>query len=266
MDTGRTPKRFNDSVAVVTGAARGIGRAVAERLAQEGAAVFLVDVLPEGEQAAAELRAAGLEAHFLRADVSDRTQVDEVVAAVVDRAGGISVLVNNAGLIRAVPFFEATERDMDEVLAVNVRGVFSFTQAVARVMVDAGTGGAIVNMSSIAAVHGARGTVPYSASKGAVSAMTRALAVALAEHGIRVNAVGPGSIETEAATQARGQDSTISSAVLSRTPLGRLGTGEEVAAAVAFLASEDAAYFTGQVLFPDGGRLALGYTVELDSD
>jgi glucose 1-dehydrogenase len=259
------PMRFVGKVAVVTGAARGIGRGVAERLAREGAAVVLVDVVDEGEAVASELRAQGLDVRFLRADVSVRAQIDHVVERVVHDLGTIDVLVNNAGIIRTASFFATTEQDFDEVFAINLRGMFSFTQAVAKVMLAAGTAGSIVNMSSITAVHGAEEIVAYSASKGAVSAMTRSTAMALAAHGIRVNAVGPGSIATEAAVQIHDRDPSAARRILSRTPLGRMGTPEDVGATVAFLASDDASYFTGQVLYPEGGRMSLGYVVDPDA-
>jgi NAD(P)-dependent dehydrogenase (short-subunit alcohol dehydrogenase family) len=254
--------RFQDRVAMVTGAARGLGLAAGERLAAEGARVVLVDLPAElGGDTEKRLRAAGVELTYLQADVTDRAQVDAVVDRVVRDFGRIDVLVNNAAIFKPTPFFEATENDLVDVLSVNVRGTFSVTQAVAERMVRAGNGGAIVNMSSIMAAHGAPNLVAYSASKGAISAMTRSMAVALAEHGIRVNAVAPGMIVTEFTKDLGESDPDLVRLVLSRTPLGRLGEPGEVASVVAFMASDDAAYFTGQVVYPDGGRLALSYTV-----
>lgn len=258
--------RFKNKVAIVTGAARGIGRGAAERLAQEGAKVVLVDLLEEGEQTAQEMRDSGHAAHFMKVDVVDRAQIDRAVARVVADHGPINVLVNNAGLVRATDFFDTTEKEVDELFTVNARGMFSFTQSVARTMVDAGTAGAIVNMSSITAAQGAPNLVAYSGTKGAVSAMTRSLAIALSEFGIRVNAVAPGTIATETAKEIHRRNPAFAQQILGRTPLRRMGTPEDVAATVAFLASEDASYFTGQVLFPEGGRLALSYTVEVDED
>lgn len=258
--------RFQNKVVIVTGAARGIGRAVAERLGREGASVVLVDLLDEGERTAAELREAGLDARFMQADVVDRAQIDDVVARVVGEVGPIDILVNNAGVVQAKSFFETTEQDVDDLFKVNTRGMFSVTQSVARSMIDTGRRGAIVNMSSITAVQGAPNLVAYSATKGAISAMTRSLAVLLSDYGIRVNAVGPGTIATEVAKDIHRREPAFAQQILRRTPLRRMGTPEEVAATVAFLASEDASYFTGQVLFPEGGRLALAYTVEVDDE
>jgi glucose 1-dehydrogenase len=227
--------RLGGKTAVITGAARGIGRGIAERLAREGASVVLVDLMDEGESVASEMRERGLEARFLRVDVASRAEVDRVVEQVVRDLGSIDVLVNNAGVIGTGSFFGTTEHDFDEVMAINVRGMFSFTQAVAKVMVAAGTAGSIVNISSITAMQGGSDITAYSASKGAISAMTRSVAIALSAHGIRVNAVGPGSIATDLATQIHSRDPEASKRILSSTPLGRMGTPEDVAATVAFL-------------------------------
>jgi NAD(P)-dependent dehydrogenase (short-subunit alcohol dehydrogenase family) len=263
--TGVMGKRFEGRVAIVTGAARGIGLAVAERLGREGARVVLLDMLADlGHETEKRLRDEGLDATFVPVDITDRTQIDETADRAVREFGSIDVLVNNAALVKETPLFEATEREFTDILAVNVTGMFSVTQAVAERMVQAGRGGSIVNMSSITAVHGAPNLLAYSASKGAISAMTRSMAIALAQHDIRVNAVAPGAIATENFVKFYDNDAVMRRNILSRTPLRRLGEPAEAAATVAFLASDDAGYITGQVVYPDGGRLALGYTVPVD--
>jgi NAD(P)-dependent dehydrogenase (short-subunit alcohol dehydrogenase family) len=260
-------RRFDNKSAVVTGGSRGIGAAVAERLAAEGARVLIIDLLQApGADAEARLRAQGHDVRFMRGDVTDPADVERLVKRAAQDFGKIDVLVNNAAVFRPAALFEATREDLQAVLAVNVGGTLFVAQAVARAMVAAGRGGAIVNMSSITAAQGSPGMVAYSGSKAAIEAMTRSMAVALAEFGIRVNAVAPGMIETENTAVLNAQDPATHRQILSRTPLRRLGTSGEVAAAVAFLASDDASYFTGQVIYPDGGRLALSYTVPVTNE
>jgi len=169
--------------------------------------------------------------------------------------------VSNAGVVHAADFLDLEEADFDRVLAVNLKGMFLAGQAAARQMVKQGGGGAIVNMSSVNAVLAIPNQVPYVVSKGGVNQLTRVMAVALAPHGIRVNAIGPGTILTELARTAVLGNKEAERKILSRTPLGRMGEPEEVASVAAFLASDDASYLTGQVIYPDGGRMALNYTM-----
>lgn len=250
--------RFSGQSVIVTGAARGIGRACAAAFIAEGARVALLDVDEAGGAAAAA--ALGANAAFYPCDVGDGAAVRACVAAVAAAQDGIDVLVNNAAIIHAADFLDLEEADFDRVLRVNLRGAFLMGQAVARRMVADGRRGAVVNMSSVNAVMAIPNQTPYNVSKGGLNQLTRVMALSLAPHGIRVNGVGPGSIMTDMLATVM-TDAAARDKILSRTPLGRAGEPEEVARVVLFLASADAAYLTGQTLYPDGGRLALNYTV-----
>jgi glucose 1-dehydrogenase len=253
----------------VTGAARGIGRACAERLAREGAKLVLADVEDKvGQAFAAELQKSGTDAMYVSCDVSDKLDVHNLIAAVLGAHNAIDVLVNNAGVIDTADFLDLDLAEFDRVLGINMRGAFLVAQSCAREMVKqvaAGAKpGAIVNMSSVNAHFGLHDHVAYSMSKGAIGQMTKAAAISLAKHGIRVNAIGPGSISTDM-LKAVATDPAAKKKVLSRTPLGRIGEPSEVAAIAAFLASDDASYITGQTIFPDGGRMFLNYTVPVSA-
>jgi NAD(P)-dependent dehydrogenase (short-subunit alcohol dehydrogenase family) len=252
--------RLAGKVAVVTGAAQGIGRAVAERLLAEGAQVVVSDINVERlAKTAAEIGPAdAVFAHV--ADVSSKTAVDGLVDAAVARFGGIDVMVNNAGIAPVVDFLDVTEELLDRVLSVNLKGAFYGTQAAARRMIAQGRGGAIVNMSSINSGLANPNVAPYAISKGGMNQVTSTAAVAFAPHGIRVVGVGPGTIMTEMVAGAF-VASAGNHAILSRTPLGRYGEPSEVAAVVAFLASDDASYMTGETVYVDGGRRVLNYVV-----
>ncbi len=254
------PQRLKGRHAIVTGAARGIGFAIAERFAAEGAQVTLVDLIEDaGRAAAARLPNAS----FVAADVSNGKDVRRVVSGALARGAPIDILVNNAGILHACEFLELEEADFDRVLQVNLKSMFLLGQAVAKSMVAGGVKGAIVNMSSVNAVLAIANQVPYTISKGAVNQLTRVMAIALAPHGIRVNAIGPGTIATEM-TKGLKSDEVARKRILSRTPLGRIGQPHEIAAVAAFLASDDASYLTGQTIYPDGGRLGLNYTMPVD--
>jgi hypothetical protein len=174
--------------------------------------------------------------------------------------GVIDILVNNAGILKPGDILTTTLEDFDAVLAVNVRAVFVIGQAVAQALVAAGKPGAIINMSSVNAVLAIPGQLPYVTSKGAINQLTKTMALGLAEHGIRVNAIGPGTIATEI-LKGVFKDEAAKRGVLARTPLKRIGEPREIGRVAVFLASEDASYMTGQTIYPDGGRLALNYTV-----
>jgi NAD(P)-dependent dehydrogenase (short-subunit alcohol dehydrogenase family) len=254
-------------VAIVTGAAQGIGRACAERLAKEGAKVVLTDInAGNGQRAAQEIAAAGGAVQFAACDVAKEADVQAAVAAALKAHGRIDVVVNNAGILDDAPFLELPVSEFDRILGVNLRGAFLMGQAAARQMVRQGTpggsaqAGAIVNMSSINERFALPDHVAYSISKGGISQLTKAMAIALAPHGIRVNAVGPGTIETPL-LEGVIKDKAFREKVLSRTPIGRFGQPREIAAIVAWLASEEASYVTGTTIFADGGRLPLNYVV-----
>jgi NAD(P)-dependent dehydrogenase (short-subunit alcohol dehydrogenase family) len=256
--------KLQDRVALVTGGANGIGAACARRFVAEGAQVVLVDRdEAAGTALAAELGAA---AHFVGGDVTASGFAARCVEQARERYGRLDVLLNNAGITHACGFLELDEADFDRVLAINLKSYFLFGQAAARAMVAQGGGGAIVNMSSVNAILALPDQVPYVVSKGAVNQLTRVMAMGLAPHGIRVNAIGPGTIATELARRAVMGSPEARHKLLSRTPMGRLGEPDEVARVAVFLASEDASYMTGQTVYPDGGRLALNYTVAVPGD
>jgi glucose 1-dehydrogenase len=252
--------RFADQVVIVTGGAQGIGRACVEAFAAEGAAVVIADLDAEGGAEAAEaITAQGGRATFIQTDVGDADQAQRLVDQTLQAYGRLDVLINNAGIIKTAEFLEISEADFDAVLRVNLKGVFLVGQAAARAMVRQGRG-AIVNMSSANAVVAIANQVPYVTSKGAVNQLTKVMALALADQGVRVNAIGPGSILTDLLKVVM-SDEAARRRILSRTPMGRCGEPAEVAKVALFLASDDASYLTGQCIYPDGGRLALNYTV-----
>ncbi len=249
---------FHGKVAIVTGGAQGIGRAGAERLAQAGANVSIWDVDAAQGQALAD--ALGEQGQFVACDVSRQDAVQAALRATLGRFGRVDQLVNNAGVVRTGDFLDITEADWDLVMNVNLKGAFLVGQAVARVMATQGSG-AIVHMSSVNAVLAIPSIASYNVSKGGIAQLTRAMALALIDHGIRVNAVGPGTIGTELAQRAVMADEAARARLMSRTPMRRLGEPAEVADAVAYLLSDAASYITGETLYVDGGRLALNYTV-----
>jgi 3-oxoacyl-[acyl-carrier protein] reductase len=236
--------------ALVTGAARGIGRTIAERLADEGADVALCDLQADWlEDAARSVEQKGRRALRLAADVSNSEGADKTVAAVIAGLGRIDILVNNAGITKDGLLVRMSDEQWDQVIAVNLRGTFLFTRAVARPMMKQRSG-AIVNIASIIGLIGNAGQCNYAASKAGVIALTKSAAKELASRGIRVNAVAPGFIESKM-TEVLSED--VKGKMLEAIPMGRFGTAGDVAGAVVFLAGGASAYITGQVLSVNGG-------------
>ena len=255
--SGTVSARFPDlegKSAIVTGTSRGIGLAVAEFLGRQGMKVTMASRSAEAGEAIVEgLRAAGLECQWVTADLSQLSEAERVFGAAVERYGAVDVLVNNAASKASKPFLDLTPEAYASSFEDNVRMVYGLSRLAARHMVDRGQGGAIVNISSVGGARAHEGTAGYDASKGAIDALTRVTAVELARHGIRVNAVAPGF--TPGADFIRRRADLVRDK-LPLIPLHRAGTGDDVAAAVAFLASDAAAYITGQVLYVDGGLMA----------
>lgn len=255
----------DNKVAIVTGGAQGIGYAVAERLLRDGARVVVADINDKVGISAAEVLSEYGSVDYVHCDVGDRLDVNNLVASTLEEFGDIDILVNNAGIIQDADFLELSEEDFDRVLTVNLKGAFLTSQAVGRHMVEkvkqGAVAGTIVNISSVDAIFAVADQVAYSVSKGGLNQLTKVSALALAEYGIRVNAVGPGSIMTPMLSTLN-DDPAAKNRILSRTPLGRVGDPDEMAAIVSFLASNDASYITGQTLYADGGRLGLNFMVE----
>lgn len=241
--------------ALITGAAQGLGLAIAERFVKEGATVFLVDIKQDAVSAAA----SRLGGHSFVADLSTTAAIGSIVESALKSMGGIDILVNNAGVTHAADLFSLTEADFDRAMGINLKSALFLTQAVGRHMAERRSG-TIINMSSVNAVLAIPTQIPYAISKGALRQLTNVTALALAPFGVRVNAIGPGTIITALARSIM-TDKAMEERMLSRTPLGRFGDPAEVAGIAVFLASEDASYLTGQTIYPDGGRLGLNYTV-----
>jgi L-rhamnose 1-dehydrogenase len=245
--------RLKDKVAIVTGAARGIGCAIAVRLAAEGARVAVVDVLEaEAEGTARAIRAAGGDAVAVAVDVSDSSQVQPMVDRVAAHWGGIDVLVNDAGICPFEDFLDLTETLWDRVMDVNLKGYFLVSQAVARTMVSAGRGGRIIAVSSISSEFGGSQQAHYCASKAGINLLVKSMAIALGPHGITCNAVLPGTVETDINRHALA-DPAVRGYWSQRAPLGRIGQPEDITGPVLFFASDDSAWCTGAMLVVDGG-------------
>ena len=244
-------------IALVTGGAQGIGYACAEALAADGARLVLADINVDGVKAAAEKLGNGTVA--ITCDVADPDQILAIFDQIEAEVGTVEVLVNNAGIAIAGDFLETTYEDFKKVIDINLLGSFVALQRAAKGMVAAGTGGAIVNMSSVNALLAIPSIASYCASKGGVMQLTKASSLALAPHNIRVNAVGPGSIDTEMLAGVNSNPAAMEM-VMSRTPLKKIGEPKDIADAVAFLASQKAKYITGETIYVDGGRLGMNYT------
>ncbi|MEO0328351.1 MAG: SDR family oxidoreductase [Pseudomonadota bacterium] len=247
----------NKPLALVTGAAQGIGYACAEALAQDGARIVLVDINAEGvNQAAQKL---GKEHIAIPCDMGDVDEINVLLDKVEEEYGPVEILVNNAGIAMPGDFLTYNLSDFDRVMDINLRGVFVATQRVAKSMVEHKIEGSIINMSSINAQVAIPAIPAYCASKGGIMQLTKVAALALAKHNIRVNAVGPGSIDTEMMAGVNANPDAMKM-VMSRTPLQRVGNPSEIANVVAFLASKKASYVTGETIYVDGGRLGMNYT------
>ena len=244
-------------LALVTGAAQGIGYACAEALAGDGARLILADINAEGVREAADNLGRGAVA--MTCDMADSGQILSLFDAIEAGHGPVETLVNNAGIALPGDFLSYDLADFERVIKVNLSGAFAALQRAAKAMVDNGIEGAIVNMSSINAQVAIPSVPAYCASKGGIMQLTKAAALALAPHNIRVNAVGPGAIDTEMMAGINADPGAMGT-ILSRTPLKRVGTPREIGEVVAFLASGKASYITGETIYVDGGRLGLNYT------
>ena len=240
-------------VALVTGAAQGIGKACAEALAEDGYHVVLADVQESVKDAAAALGGTGL-----ICDMADPAAITAMFDHIEGEIGPVAALVNNAGVAMPGDFLDYDLEAFERVININLRGVFVALQRAGRTMVDKGIKGAIVNMSSINALVAIPSIPAYCASKGGVMQLTKSASLALAQHGVRVNAVGPGSIDTEMMAGVNADPGAMKM-VMSRTPMLRVGTPQEIANVVAFLCSDKASYITGETIYVDGGRIGMNY-------
>lgn len=255
--------RFKDQTVLITGGTRGIGFAAARRFASEGARVVISGVNPgKGAETAARLRDEGMQVTFAKADASAPEQLRELFETALSTYGGIDVLVSSAGITSSAPtFMEMPDADFDAVLATNLRGPFVIAKLVARHMLDARRKGSIVFVGSVGGMLAVPTQIGYSVSKAGLTMLAKVMAVTLAPAGIRVNCLAPGPIDTDMMTNLKSDPARLQT-LMSRTPLGRLGEPGEIAGTIAFLASADAGYITGQTIYADGGRLPLNYTVD----
>ncbi len=247
----------SNKLALITGGAQGIGYACAEALKEDGVTAILADINADGVVAAAKELGSGTVG--IACDMGDPEQVNAMFDKIEADHGALSVLVNNAGVALPGDFLETPLENFQKVIDINLTGTFLATQRAAKNMIAHKEEGAIINMSSINAVVSIPAIPAYCASKGGVMQITKAASLALAPHNIRVNAVGPGSIDTEMMAAVNANPEAMKTA-MSRTPMQRLGSAREIGDVVAFLASKKASYITGETIYVDGGRLGLNYT------
>jgi NAD(P)-dependent dehydrogenase (short-subunit alcohol dehydrogenase family) len=249
--------KLDGKVALITGASRGIGTAIARAYSREGTLGLAL-----ASRTGSDLGLAN--AIGIKCDVRNRGQVEEAVATTVSRFGGLDICVNNAGLNHRAGLFETTEEDWDRLIDTDLKGTFLVSQAAARHMVETGRSGVIVNLSSVMGVLALAEQIPYCAAKGGVNQLTKALALSLADKGIRVNGIGPGPVETELMRKVV-PNPEKERELLARMPLGRIATPEEIATVAVFLACDDSAFITGQTIYPDGGRMIQGFPRRMEA-
>ncbi|MGB8226894.1 MAG: 2-dehydro-3-deoxy-D-gluconate 5-dehydrogenase KduD [Sedimentisphaerales bacterium] len=245
--------RLDGKVAIVTGSARGLGRAMAEGLAEAGADIALVDIL-DMKETQQQVEKLGRRCVTIKADLSSKDCVEEIVNTTVKKLGGIDILVNNAGIIRRAPFVEFTEKDWDDVMNINIRTLFFLSQAVTKIFIKQGRGGKIINTASMLSFQGGILVPSYTASKSAVAGLTRLMANELAKNNINVNAIAPGYMATDNTAPLR-QDPARSKTILDRIPAGRWGNPDDLKGAAVFLASDASSYLYGSIIPVDGGWL-----------
>ena len=252
--------KLEGKVSIVTGATKGIGKAIAEEFAIEGAKVVLCGRSKElGEKIAADIRKKGGEAIFVRCDVSKVDELKNLVQKTVETYGRIDVVVNNAGVNHSANVFDITEDDWDWVMSVDLKGTFFLSQEAARMMIEQNIPGVIINMSSVMAVLALADQIPYCAAKGGINQLTKAMAIAFGEYGIRVNSIGPGPVLTELMKRVV-SNKEKEAELLGRLPLGRIAECREIATVAVFLACDDSSFFTGQTIYPDGGRMIQAFS------
>jgi 2-deoxy-D-gluconate 3-dehydrogenase len=245
--------KLDGKVAIVTGSARGLGQAMAIGLAEAGADISLVDIL-DMKETQQQIEKLGRRCITIKADLSSKDCVEEIVNTTVHKLGAIDILVNNAGIIRRAPFVEFSEKDWDDVMNINIRTLFFLSQAVTKIFIKQGKGGKIINTASMLSFQGGVLVPSYTSSKSAVAGLTRLMANELAQHNINVNAIAPGYMATDN-TAALRQDPVRSKAILGRIPVGRWGEPDDLKGLVVFLASQASSYLYGAIIPVDGGWL-----------